>query len=134
VRLGPCPGLWEDCLAVHKFRVNRFPGSCITDFVRPAQIDRATPSGYAATRPNAYETLVLTIVLAFGAAAPVFAHHLSPAEPDISDMMGMHDAAIEAMLYRRAMDRNLGDVRSDNVGANIGGNDSVLEAVGGGGN
>ncbi len=72
-------------------------------------------------------------VFALAFAAPVFAHHPSPAEPDIGDMMGMHDAAIESMLETRVMTIDLDEVRSDNVGENIGGNESMLEAVSGGG-
>lgn len=30
-------------------------------------------------------------------AFPVWGHHNSPADPDIGDMMGMHDAAIDAL-------------------------------------
>lgn len=71
-------------------------------------------------------------VFALIVAAPAFAHHPSPAEPDIGDMMGMHDAAIESMLETRVMTIDLDEVRSDNVGDNIGGNDSMLESVSGG--
>lgn len=78
-----------------------------------------------------FQKLSLALIPALFIAAPAFAHHPSPAEPDIGDMMGMHDAAIEAMLDTRNMDVDLDDNGADNGGANIGGNDSILQPVGG---
>ncbi len=56
------------------------------------------------------------------ATVAAYAHHPSPAEPDIGDAMGMHDAAIEAMLDQRPDTVDPMTNRSDNVGVNIGGN------------
>jgi len=50
---------------------------------------------------------------------PAFAHHPSPAEPDIGDMQGMHESAIESMLETTSRAFDLEEVRSDNVGSGI---------------
>ena len=39
--------------------------------------------------------LIATTVIGLALAAPLAAHHNSPAEPDIGDMMGRHEAAID---------------------------------------
>ena len=41
--------------------------------------------------------LIATTVICLALAAPLAAHHNSPADPEIGDMMGMHDEAIESL-------------------------------------
>ena len=52
--------------------------------------------------------LITTAVIGLALAAPLAAHHNSPAEPDIGDMMGRHEDAIEALADRGAMDPSNG--------------------------
>ncbi len=53
------------------------------------------------------------------ASVPAMAHHMSPADPEIGDMQGRHEAAIEAMLDRTSRPMELDELRSDNVGTGI---------------
>ena len=39
--------------------------------------------------------LIATTVICLALAAPLAAHHNSPADPEIGDMMGMHEYAID---------------------------------------
>jgi len=61
----------------------------------------------------------ITAALLTLAAAPAFAHHMSPAEPDIVDMQGRHEAAIDDVMDRASRPEALEDLRSDNVASSI---------------
>ena len=41
--------------------------------------------------------LIATTVICLALAAPLAAHHNSPADPEIGDMMGMHEEAIDSL-------------------------------------
>jgi hypothetical protein len=53
------------------------------------------------------------------ATLAAYAHHPSPADPDIGDAMGMHEDAIAAMMDRRSETVDTDSNRSDLVGTNI---------------
>ena len=74
-------------------------------------------------------TIIATALVTTFVSLPAAAHHFSPAEPDIGDMMEMHESTIDALVEDGIISRD------DDMGApDDMGTDSVLveETVGDG--
>lgn len=71
-------------------------------------------------------TIIATALLTTFVSLPAAAHHLSPAEPDIGDMMEMHETTVDALIEDGviSLDRDMG--APDDMGVDTVLNDELV--------
>ncbi len=72
------------------------------------------------------KTLIASTLLSAFIALPAAAHHPSPAEPDIGDMMDMHETTVDALIEDGIISRD-SDMGVDEIGADAIQNGSLIE-------